>query len=120
MTKKKIKELAQISYSKNNLDEKKAYRITNLLNRKELKQYLKELKKIESKKSVEIILSKTPTKKSKKMFENLFPDKKIIYNIDKSLMLGVRITNNDLIYEMSLKNTFQNLVSHLTHFYDRQ
>lgn len=119
MTGKKIKELALKSYSKNNLDPKIVKRIALFLNRKELKLYLKELKKIENKKNVEITLAKIPNDKSKKIFNNLFPNKKIIYNIDKSLILGVKITNNDLIYEMNLKNTFQNLVDYVTQSYDR-
>lgn len=113
MKKKLLKQLINLSYEKLILNEEKAELISRYLSRKELKEYLKELKKWENETSVIISLPRMPEIEEQKIFLNLFPDKKIVYNIDPSLLVGVEIKNNDLIYNFNLKNTLENLVKHI-------
>lgn len=114
MKKKLLKQLINLSYEKLILNEEKTELISKYLNRKELKEYLKELKKWENETSVIISLPKMPGIEEQKIFLNLFTNKKIVYNIDPSLLVGVKIKNNDLIYNFNLKNTLENLIKHIS------
>lgn len=113
MTKKIIKQLVMASYKKGNLDEKMVSEIAKKLNRTQLKRYIKGLKDFENKNSVTITLAKNPTQQEKRQLETLYPNKKILYNIDESLILGMRIENYDNVYEMNLQNTLSSLLSHI-------
>jgi F0F1-type ATP synthase delta subunit len=114
MTNKQIKQLAQVSYTSGHLDVKKVNRITKLLNRHELKTYLKYLKAFEKAKNVEINLTDIGLKTNlSKELRKLFPDKNVNFIEDPSLIAGLKIVDNDNIYDFSLKNTFKNLVSYI-------
>lgn len=113
MTKKQLGWLVFKSYHKNALDPKKIKAIAKVLKRRELKQYIKALKAQENKISVNISLPYHPKNKEEGIFRKLFPDKKLIYNLDPSLILGLKIINNDEVFEMSLEDNFNRLLSHL-------
>ena len=108
MNRKNIKTLAIASYSKGNLDKRIVNKIANLLSRKELRYYINVLKSLERKKTLIVSIS---TKKSffKTELSKVYPGKKIIFEYDPSLLAGVRIINDDLIYEMSIKNTLERI-----------
>lgn len=113
---KKIQTLAAKSYKNDILDANKAYSIANFLTRAELKQYITVLKKYENKKNVIVT---TPFKTSnREVFQKLFPNKKIFYKIDPSLMLGVKIIYNDNVYEFNLKNMLDDIIFYITKTYD--
>ena len=40
--------------------------------------------------------------------------KKIIYAVDPSMISGIRIVDNDIEYEISLDQIFQNLINHVS------
>lgn len=111
MTKKQIKQLANFSFSKDLLDGKKVNRVSKLLTRNELKIYIKALKNIENSKKVTLV---TPNIKGMgeivSKLKSLFPDKRIELKEDKTLLAGVKIIDNDNIYDYNLKNTLKNLV----------
>ncbi len=111
MTKKQIKLLVFASYKGDTLDSKKVFKIARLLNRKNLKKYINELKSVESKKTVIVTTSFPPQKDIMPL--NLFPDKKIVYKSDPSLGIGVRIQCSDMLYELNLKDTLGRILSHL-------
>ncbi|MCL4418554.1 F0F1 ATP synthase subunit delta [Patescibacteria group bacterium] len=117
MTYKQIVILAKRSFTKNNIDYKKVKSITRLLKRSELKKYIKILKSIEKKNTVYFSLPvESKDKISKDTLEYLkkiFPQKNIEYVFDPSLMAGIRILDNDLVYDFSIKNSLKNLVSHI-------
>lgn len=118
MTNKQIKQLVLESYTKNNLDQKKIEAITKYLNRTELKEYIKTLKSFENQKNIIITLPVLPKEEEKNKFEALFPEKKIVYNIDPTLLAGIRIKNNDFITEMNLKDTLEDLLNHISQTYE--
>jgi F0F1-type ATP synthase delta subunit len=121
MTKKQIKKLAYSSYTRNNLDGKKVNSIARLLKRSDLKEYIKTLKSMESGKKVIVLIPNMSLIKRndlQKTFTNLFPRKKVLYEEDPSLILGVKVINNDLVYEFSLKNTLEDMGSFLENQYD--
>lgn len=114
MTRKQIKNLANLSYNKNNLSKNIVNKIVKLLSRLELKQYIKAIKNIENNKTITIITSdiKNITNIEKDV-EKLFLNKKIIVKEDKSIISGIRIINKDTIYDFNLKNNLENLVSYI-------
>lgn len=115
MTKRMIKKLALGSYSGKNLDSKKVNNIIKLLNHSELKIYLKAVKNYENSQTITLITPvKTGSEKILKEIKNMFLDKKIILKQDKNLIAGVRIIDNDTIYDFNVQNTLENLVSYVS------
>jgi F0F1-type ATP synthase delta subunit len=114
MTTKLIKKLAVISYTGKSLDIKKITRISKLLNRAQLKRYVQFLKNFEQAKTVQVIMPKLDTNSSlTKELKKIFPDKQLQFSEDKSLIAGVKLIDNDNVYDFNLKNTLQNLVSYI-------
>lgn len=121
MTKKQIKKLANLSFTRNNLDANKVRRIARFLKRSDLKEYVRALKSIEANKKVHVLipnLSQLKRSDLQKTFGKIFPDKKILYEEDPSLLVGVRVINNDQVFDFNLKNTLENLGSFVENQYD--
>jgi F0F1-type ATP synthase delta subunit len=114
MIKKQIKQLAMASFTKDNLDEIKTNKIGKLLTRSNLKLYIKYLKALEKNKTVFVYTSDNSqrTELSNKIKE-MYPNKNIVYKVDNSLIAGIKIIENDNIYEFNIKNTLDNLVSYI-------
>lgn len=109
MTKKQIKELVLKSYIKNKLDKNRVDLVANKLNRKSLKEYIRALKKFESKNTIIISVPNMPEQNEIKILSDLFTGKKIVYNIDPTLLVGIKLVKDDLIYDYNLKNTLENM-----------
>jgi len=118
MTKKKFKHLVLASYKNNELNQGKVEQIANLLSKKELKNYIRELKQYEKKRTVVISLPYLLEKNDQDKIASLFKGKKIIYMIDSSLVVGIKVIDNDLISEYNLKNTLEQIASHVKQNYD--
>ncbi len=116
MNSKKIDKLVKVSYSNNLLNKKRVNRIATLLSKSDLKKYINGLKLAEKKKSL-IVLSPMENPDLKK-FTKLFPNKKILFKKDPSLMLGVQIVDNDIVYEFTLKNSFDKILNFIEQNYD--
>ena len=80
-----------------------------------IKKYINELKNYGTKNTVFV---ETPFSCKNEALETLFPDKKIVRRIDPSLMVGVKIIENDMLYELNLKNTLEKLISQIENSYD--
>ena len=116
MNKKQIKSLALASYNNDSLDNDRINSIVRKLTRSQLKQYITTLKNYENKRNV--IITTPIASNYMQDFEKIFPDRNLIYKTDASLILGAKILNNDMIYEFSLKNSLNNIMSHITDDYD--
>lgn len=116
MNSKKIDKLVLVSYKNNFLDQKKVNKIATLLSKSDLKQYINKLKSTEKKKS--LVVSAPINNQDLKIFEKLFPHKKIIFKKDPALMLGMKIVDNDIVYEFTLKNTLNKILNHIEQNYD--
>lgn len=108
MNKKYVKRLCVASYKGNTLDQKRVKKITSLLTRKELKEYINILKLIEKKKTVFVTLA-SKLQLNKSTFQKLFPNKKIVYNYDTSLIAGVQTINYDIVYNLNVKNELEKI-----------
>lgn len=117
MDKRKLKILAEKSYRNGMLDQDKAKVIASLLKRADLKKYIEVLKNMENKNTVTVILPFENRVENLK-FGKIFPDKKIIYRTDPALIAGMKIINNDIIYEFDLKDTLMDIVQNIKTSYD--
>lgn len=106
MKKRDIKKLAE--HSSKQLDEKEVEKIVSLLSRKDLKEYARQLKLLEKENQVIIALPNLKAyNKNNNFFEDLFKDKQIIYQEEPSLLLGVRVTDNDMVYDINLRSKLE-------------
>lgn len=104
MKKNIIKKLANASYIDNKLSEAKVDRISKNLKRNDLKVYVKNLKTLESKKTVTVTLpSEDSLREIRNHFIKIYPDKKLFFAIDPTLLSGIKVVDYDNEYELSLK-----------------
>ena len=105
------------SYVRENLNQEKVKAIGNVLKRTDLKKYIQELKNAESKRNVIVIL---PFKNAftTPPFAKLFPNKKVVYRIDTTLLAGVKIIDDDTVYDFGLISQLENIVSYIKESYD--
>lgn len=116
MIKKQIKQLAKASFTRGNIDSKKALRVARMLKRGELREYIKYLKTQISANKVRVLvpdLGKIDETKIKKHFSKFFPDKKIFVEQNPELLLGIKVIDNDIIYDFNLKDSFENMNGYL-------
>src|SRR5579872_1162467 len=110
MNKKIIAQLVLASYSKEKLDEKKVEKIAKLLSHADLKKYIRGLKLSEMKKTISLVL---PDKSlyNKSLLGQSKKQVKVIE--DKSLLLGAKVIDNDMVYDLSLKNSLDEFIQSL-------
>lgn len=116
MNKKQLDKLVLVSYSNNFLDQKNVSKIATLLKRSDLKQYINGLKLAEKKKS--LIISSPMNDQDLKKFSKLFPNKKIVFIKDPTLMLGIKVVDNDKVFEFTLKNSLGKILNYIEQNYD--
>lgn len=115
MTKRQITALVSASYINNKLDSKRVEKIATLLSRADLKLYVRGLKLAEKAMTISLVLPDAKLYNSnKKIWEDKFKNKKIVVQEDPSLLMGVKIVDNDMVYDMSLKNNFETFAKKVT------
>lgn len=120
MTIRKIKKLAEASYTDNHIDKKAINKISLILKGKELKFYVKALKNFNKRNTVEFYVpsKKMVTDDMIKSISNFFKNKIVNLIEEPSLIAGARIIDNDMIYELNLKDSLENLIDHIQKSYD--
>lgn len=113
MDRKKIKKLAEASYNENSLDEGKVNRIVINFKRAELRDYIKALKEIRKKKTVYVDSSFELGEEYKKEIGKSFPNRVVIFRNNPQLVLGIRITENDIVYNLNLQNSLNQIQTYL-------
>ncbi|OGH38278.1 MAG: hypothetical protein A3B44_01355 [Candidatus Levybacteria bacterium RIFCSPLOWO2_01_FULL_38_21] len=116
---KQIKKLAMQSFKKGNLDPEKIKKIAPLLNRRQLKTYIRFIKKLDREKKVLVFtpIDKVDQKTTSKL-RGMFPEKKIEYIKRSDLIAGIRIVDNDIVYEFNVKDSLKSLASYIKQSYD--
>lgn len=108
--KKQIEELVQASYKDDQLDQETVKKIADKLNRSMLKLYISYLKQEEKKKMVFVTTPKPLKSADREKIKSLFPKKKIIEEIDPSMIGGIKVVENDEAFEMDLNRTFHDII----------
>lgn len=112
MTTKQIKLLAIKSFARGNLDPKRVRLFSSKMKRRDLRNYIREIKTIDAKNKVTFIVPTLKTFKKADIAELLkqYKSKRIIYQEDPNLLVGIKILDNDMISDFNLKNSLENLV----------
>jgi F0F1-type ATP synthase delta subunit len=119
MRKKLMKNLIIASFNKDaHLDGTLVATIASHLTRKQLKEYLNALKRYEKKRKLIVDCSFVPTKEQEEMVRKQFPKKQVRFHTDPELLFGVRITDNDIVYDVNLKRTLELLEEYIDKQYD--
>lgn len=116
LKKSKIKKLAIESFSNSELNAPRVKKIAKHLKRSELKLYIKALKQVNSKKTVTLVVPDDGIESVAGVAAKLriaYPDKKILIKTDPTLIAGIKVINDDLIYEVSIKQMLDDLVNKL-------
>ncbi|HET9947129.1 MAG TPA: hypothetical protein VFQ63_03635 [Patescibacteria group bacterium] len=114
-----LKDLVAASYTKDKLNEERVMDIAAHLDRKELKAYIRALRLEEKKHKIYIALpSLSGYNTSKKTLASMYPDKELVIEEDPNLLLGVRIQDNDMVYEMSLQNRLDSIIDEIEQNYN--
>ncbi len=118
MIKKQLKELVMASYKKSKLDAKTVDKIAKILSRKDLKAYVRALKLEQNRHQVTVALpSARLYNTSNNILGDIFPQKEILVVEDEDLLLGVRITDTDNVYDMTLKEEFDKIKDEVNTYY---
>lgn len=84
-------------------------KVARVLKREDLKIYIKDLKNIEAKRTVTIIIpSLSGINEMKRYFSKIYPGKRIVFNVDESLLSGIKVVDYDNVYELSIKGLLEN------------
>ena len=115
MNKKIFKKFVEECIDGNNFDEKKIEYISSKLNRENLKIFISELKKQIEKSTIYVETAFPITDKEAyiKELESLFPNKKIEFRVNPSLIIGVRIIDNDNVYDNNMNNLLNKIEHHV-------
>jgi len=114
-----IKDIVLASYTKGTLDREKVSLIASKLKRTDLKTYLRFLKQKEATMQVEVTAPKLLNPQQTKKLSALFPEKRVIYTVDPTLLLGLIIKNGDQVYNYNLKHTLEEMAAYVGESYDR-
>ena len=109
VNKKQIALLVSASYTKNVLDSKKVEKISQLLYREDLKKYVRGLKLAEKKRTISLVLP-NKTLYNKTLVKT---NKRVVVTEDKSLLMGAKVIDNDMVYDLSLKSSLDEFVQSL-------
>lgn len=120
MDKKLLKQLVDYSYMDNSLNFERISKVEKLLKnkRKDLKKYISALKIREKSHNIIIDIPMNNFDYYKNEFKKSFVNKNITWNIDPSLLLGLRITEGDNVLEVNLKKSLENIVTKIKQNYD--
>jgi len=114
---KRIKKIAEGSFINNKLNPKIINLVSKKLKRSELKKYIKALRQIEKKKTIYLILPEITDSKDIEYLLNylkdFYPDKDVEIQKNPKLIAGLKIINDDLVYEYNVKDALNNLVSQI-------
>lgn len=114
MNKNLIDKLVKLSYTQGELNSRKVFEIAEKLSKTHLRKYIKALKVFEGKNNLVVTTSFIDGQSQLKLREDLknkFPNKNIIVSEDESLIGGVQIVNDDNIYELSIREAFQDIIA---------
>lgn len=113
MDKKIVAKLVEVSYNNGRLDEARVNRIVKILNRKDLSVYLKALKRQENRLNVFIDHSFNLSALDQEILIKLFPEKTVYFRKDPGLVWGIRILEDDKVYNLNMKSALEQMSIYL-------
>ena len=114
MDKKLSKLLIEKSLTNNRLDNKKILTIADQLTRKQLKSYIVGIKRWSRMNTVTVQTARAVSEDLKREIRAQYPEKQVAFAILPELIVGMRIIDNDTIYERNLKNTLLDIQQYVS------
>lgn len=114
MVKRDVKKIIEKSTTEGKLDKTKVDTVADELDRKSLKQYVRELKKFEKAEKVTIHVPLNQKSKYLDELTALFPGKTLEILEDPSLILGIKIIKGDDVFELNLKNKLTDILNYIS------
>jgi hypothetical protein len=114
MNKQILAQLIEQCLTNKKLDNKKVEKIAQQLTRTQLKAYIDGLKRFVSKNTVVVESAGKLSAATREEFVKLFKDKDVVFRHNPELIVGTRIIDNDIIYELNLKDTLQHMKQYVT------
>lgn len=111
---KKLRILVDASYEGDELNNETVSQVADHLTRKELKEYIRALKDREKKMTLRVEVPNDRMILHIDELKHLFGAKKVTASINPDLLLGVRITDNDDVYNMNMKHSLERIIEHAT------
>ncbi len=120
MTTKKIRKIAQNSFINGKLDKKVIAKVTRTFTRREFKTYVRALRIITKKRVVKVYVpnKRLVTREIKNSLLNFFQEKELDFIEEPEILAGIRIVDNDMIYELNLRDSLENMINYLRKSYD--
>lgn len=115
MKKDLIKKLAKNSFVEDKIHPKIVKYVMQNLSKSDLREYVFFLKKELKSKIVYVKTSQNPTIEQKKEVENMYKNKKIIYEEDKTLGVSMIIKDDDKVIDASFKGLIDRTIDTLKH-----
>lgn len=114
MDNKLIQQLVEKSFSNDKIDPKIVFSIADRLNRRQLKEYIKKLRKHLIQKTVIIETALPVSAATKLAYEESYKGKTLNFVTNKNLIVGVKIYENDIILSKNLKDTLENIRQYIS------
>lgn len=119
MTKRLLQQLVLASYTNNILDAKKVAKLSTTFDKRDLKAYIRALKLMEQEKRIYVAMPEANLYNiHKKDLQKLFPGKELIFQEDPTLLLGIQLIDNDIVYEASLRDRLNSILEELEQQYE--
>lgn len=109
---KLIKQLVEASYTDGILNAEVVFAIADRLSRKHLKSYIHALKEHEKQHTVIVEVPSEKAFTDADAFATLFRNKKVRFQENPDLLIGVRIRDNDDVYNMNLQKTLERIATY--------
>jgi len=112
--KKLIEQLVQVSYTVGVLNSAIVEKIAAKLTRKQLKAYIRALKTEERRRTIYVEVASEHEKPAVSELEKIFGQKNFRVTENPALLLGLRITDNDDVYNVNLKTSLERIKDYAT------
>jgi F0F1-type ATP synthase delta subunit len=99
----KIKKLAQIAGSSDNIPADIEKFVLNYMSKQELKDFMRFYKSVLDKRRVYVYAASELSKDTEKLLKDLYKDKEIYVDIEKSLGAGLKIRQDDMLIDFTFK-----------------
>ncbi len=104
ISKKLLTKFVEASKEKKQISQNRVTMIANSMNRSQLKQFIKALQNDMLSSTVYVDTAFPLSKIGQNQFENMYEQKDVVFSVNPQILLGCKVTNNDLVYEGDLKS----------------
>lgn len=104
LSKKILAKIVQASKEKKHISQNHVTMIAQSMSRSQLKQFIKALQNDMLQNTVYVDTAAPLSDNGQDQFQNQYPNKNVVFSVNPQIILGCRVTNNDLVYEGDLKS----------------